>query len=172
MDIERRFAGGANLEGRQLIGLAAPYGTATRIADFSEVIAPGAFTCTLAEQRDVLALVDHDAGRVLGRTRSGTLQLRETAAGLEYRIALPDTSAGHDLRSLAERGDLGGVSIGFVAVRDSWEGDLRTLHEVQLHEISIVQARAAYPDTTVALRSRPSVYEQRGLRSLWIGTCR
>ena len=173
MNLERRFATGATVEGRQLTGLAAPYGSETRIADFREVIAPGAFTRTLAENRDILALVDHDAGKVLGRTRSGTLELRETAEGLAYRLALPDTSSGNDLRTLAQRGDLGGVSMGFVATRDSWEGDLRTLHEVELHEISIVQAHAAYPTTTVSLRSRhPGARDRLGVLRYWLETCR
>ena len=104
MDMERRFAASAVVEGRQLVGLAAPFDSETRIADFRERIAPGAFARTLAEHRDILALVDHDPGRVLGRTRSGSLSLSETAAGLEYRIALPDTTIGRDLRALAERG--------------------------------------------------------------------
>lgn len=166
MDLERRFAAGATVEGRQLVGLAAPYGNEARIADFREVIAPGAFTRTLAENRDILALVDHDASRVLGRTRSGTLELRDTDKGLAYRITLPDTTTGRDLRALAERGDLGGVSMGFIATRDSWEGDLRTLHEVELHEVSIVQAHAAYPTTTVTLRSRQA--PNRDPRFRWL----
>ncbi|MGY5998436.1 HK97 family phage prohead protease [Stenotrophomonas maltophilia] len=173
MNVERRFAAGATVEGRQLIGLAAPFGSETRVADFREVIAPGAFTRTLAENRDILALVDHDVGRVLGRTRSGTLELRESAQGLEYRIALPETTTGNDLRALALRGDLGGVSMGFVAKRDSWAGELRTLHEVELHEISIVQAHAAYPTTTVSLRSRqPGDRDRLGLLRCWLETCR
>ena len=161
MDLERRFATGATVEGRQLVGLAAPYESETRIGEFRERIARGAFTRTLSENRDILALVDHDPGKVLGRTRSGSLELSETARGLAYRITLPDTTAGRDLRALAERGDLGGVSIGFIATRDSWDGDLRTLHEVELHEVSIVQAHPAYPTTTVSLRSRNAA----GLRS-------
>lgn len=167
-DLERRFASGATVEGRQLVGLAAPFGSETRIADFREVIAPGAFTRTLAERRDVLALVDHDTTRVLGRTRSGTLALEETAEGLAYRIALPDTTAGNDLRALAQRGDIGGVSMGFVAKRDSWDGELRTLHEIELHEISIVQAHAAYPTTTVSLRSRDNAGLRNDPRFRWL----
>ena len=173
MDLERRFATGATVEGRQLIGLAAPFGSETRIADFREVIAPGAFARTLSENRDILALVDHDVSRVLGRTRSGSLSLSETAEGLEYRLSLPDTTTGNDLRTLAQRGDLGGVSMGFVAARDSWDGELRTLHEVELHEISIVQAHAAYPTTTVSLRSRqPGNRDRLGMLRYWLETCR
>ncbi|HRP71290.1 MAG TPA: HK97 family phage prohead protease [Luteimonas sp.] len=171
MTIEKRYAHGAKVEGRQLIGVAAPYGTETRINDFREVIAVGAFTRTLSEQRDILALADHDPTRVLGRTKSGTLALRETAQGLEYTLTLPDTSVGNDIRELAQRGDIGGVSMGFRAVRDSWSGDLRTLHEVELHEISIVSAHPAYADTTVTLRSlRPDA--QRSLLHYWLETVR
>ena len=158
-EIERRYVAALKVEGGQLVGLAAPYNTETRIGDsFNERIAPGAFTRTLSAGRDVLALADHDSTRVLGRTSSGTLSLRETSKGLEYTLKLPSTSIGNDLRELAARGDLGGVSMGFVAVRDSWQGDVRTLEEVELHEISIVQAWPAYPDTSVALRSKPYDY--------------
>jgi len=171
MTIEKRYAHGAKVEGRQLIGVAAPYCAETRINDFREVIAAGAFTRTLSEQRDILALADHDPTRVLGRTKSGTLALRETAQGLEYTLTLPDTSVGNDIRELAQRGDIGGVSMGFRAVRDSWSGDLRTLHEVELHEISIVSAHPAYADTTVTLRSLcPEA--QRSLLHYWLETVR
>lgn len=169
-DVERRFSNGASVEGRQLVGLAAPYGVETRIGDYTEVIAKGAFTRSLADGRDVLALADHDAGKVLARTRSGTLTLRETDRGLEYALTLPETSVGNDLRALAARGDLGGVSFGFRCIRDAWQGDVRTLHDVELHEISVVSAWPAYPETTVSLRSR-----QMGDVSVlryWLETCR
>lgn len=168
MDLERRFTSSATVEGRQLVGLAAPFNSEAKIADFRETIAPGAFTRSLSEGRDILALVDHDTSRVLGRTRTGTLELRETAEGLEYRVTLPDTTAGRDLRALAERGDLGGVSMGFIATRDSWNGDLRTLHEVELHEVSIVQAHPAYPTTTVTLRSRNAAGLRADPRFRWL----
>ena len=170
-DIERRYAQGAVVEGRQLSGLAAPYGVETSMGGFRVRIAPGAFSRTLSEQRDVLALADHDTGKVLARTRSGTLTLRETERGLEYTLTLPETTVGNDLRTLAARGDLGGVSFGFRCIRDSWQGELRTLHEVELHEISVVSAWPAYPHTTVALRSRPKVGDVNVLR-YWLETVR
>lgn len=171
--LELRFARGSSVEGRSLYGVAAPYGVEARIADFRERIAPGAFTRSLAAGADVLALADHDPSKVLGRTSTGTLQLREGANGLEYRLVLPDTSVGNDLRELAARGDIGGVSFGFNVVRDSWDGDLRTLHDVQLHEISIVQAWPAYPTTTVSLRNRQSVeHDSLAVMRLWMETCR
>ena len=170
-DIEHRFAE-AKVEGRQLVGLAAPFGRETRIGEFREVIAAGAFTRTLATGRDVLALADHDPAKVLARTRSGSLELREESDGLHFRLTLPNTTTGNDLRTLAERGDLGGVSFGFRAVRDEWAGELRTLQEVELHEISIVSSWPAYPDTTVALRSRPKAPATRSPCAAWLETVR
>ncbi len=171
--IEQRFVSGANVEGSRLVGVAAPFNVQTRISDFSEVIAPGAFARSLADGRDVLALADHDTGRVLGRTRSGSLELRETAAGLEYSLTLPDTSIGRDLRALAQRGDLGGVSFGFTAVRETWAGEVRTLHEVTLHEVSIVSAWPAYDATTVNLRHRPQPSaDQLAVLRYWLETCK
>lgn len=171
--LELRFTGGSSIEGRSLVGVAAPFGVETRIADFREVIAPGAFTRSLAAGNDVLALADHDKAKVLGRTSTGTLQLREAADGLHYALTLPDTSTGNDLRALAARGDLGGVSFGFNVVRDSWNGDLRTLHDVQLHEISIVQAWPAYPTTTVSLRNRQATeHDPLAVLRSWLETCR
>lgn len=175
MEIERRFAT-ASVEGKTLSGIAAPYGRETRIGSFREVIAKGAFTRTLTEQRDILALADHDPARVLGRTSSGTLELEEDAVhGLRFRLQLPDTSIGRDIQTLAQRGDLGGMSFGFRAVKDSWEGELRTLHEVELHEISVVQSWPAYTDTSISLRSRPKPPIQMFMldsRRAWLETVR
>ena len=58
--------------------------------------------------------MDHDAKRVLARTRSGNLRLTEDSQGLEFEISVPDTTFGADVLELAERGDLGGMSFGFV----------------------------------------------------------
>ncbi|WP_237152388.1 HK97 family phage prohead protease [Oryzibacter oryziterrae] len=144
-------------KGRKIEGYAATFGTETRIgARFTEVIAPGAFSASLKTNGDILALVDHDPARVLARTRSGTLRLSEDTRGLAFSLDLPDTTAGRDVLALAERGDLGGMSFGF-AVRDGgehWQGDHRELRAVDLFEVSIVSAFPAYPDTTIAARSR------------------
>ena len=174
MDMERRFAASAVVEGRQLVGLAAPFNSETRIGGFTEVIAPGAFARTLAEGRDILALADHDETRVLGRTKSGTLELREDGEGLAFALSLPDTQAGRDIAALAERGDLGGCSFGFTVPKggDAWDGDRRELRSVELHEVSIVQAHPAYDGTEVALRNKPRTPQMFILnpRKAWLET--
>jgi HK97 family phage prohead protease len=153
--------------GRRLVGYAATFGAEARIGRVRETIAPGAFAGSLAG--DVLALLDHDPGKVLGRTRSGSLKLSEDGKGLAFELELPDTQAGADVLALATRGDLGGMSFGFTvpAGGERWDGERRTLQRVQLHEISVVSAWPAYPDTSLALRAMAGLAEhQRRQRSL------
>jgi HK97 family phage prohead protease len=58
--------------------------------------------------------------------------------------------------ALAERGDLGGMSFGFVVAKDGerWDGSKRTLLGVDLKEISVVSAWPAYEGTVVNARAR------------------
>ena len=153
-DIERRFLTGsrAQTRGRRLIGYAARYGVVADIGPFTERIAPGAFAASIETGADILALFDHDPAKVLGRTRTKTLKLADEPAGLAFDIALPDTGAGRDALALAERGDLGGASIGFVVEEEATEGDVRVIKRARLLEISIVSAWPAYAETSVEAR--------------------
>lgn len=121
-----------------------------------ERISPGAFRDSL-QRDDVLALAAHDSARVLGRTSSGTLRLREDEKGLAVEIDLPDTSDGRDVHELVRRRDLKGMSFGFVVRHDEWDETVdpptRTIRSVELIEVSAV-ANPAYGDTSLALRSR------------------
>lgn len=139
---------------RRLEGYAATFGVEARVGNFLETIRAGAFSATLASGVDVLALVDHDPTRVLGRTRSGTLRLSEDTRGLAFSIDLPDTQAARDVLALAERGDIGGASFGFRATGENWSGKRRELRAVELHEISVVSAWPAYTNTSVEARNR------------------
>lgn len=148
----------AELSGRTLLGYAAVYNQRTRIRDYDEVIAPGAFTKALRSGADVLALRDHDPTQLLGRTRSGTLRLEDTPDGLAFEVDLPDTAYANDVRELVARGDLAGASFGFVpgqtrAERHKDGRRVVTHHSVrQLVDVSVV-AVPAYEGTSVALRS-------------------
>lgn len=149
-------------KGKRLEGYAATFNTETRIGGaFIETIAPGAFAASIASGSDILALVDHDPGRVLGRTRSKTLRLMEDTKGLAFDLDLPDTQAGRDVLTLAERGDLGGMSFGFRAIEAPRHGDRRELRRVELFEISVVSAWPAYPETEVQARSHDHLHLAR-----------
>lgn len=142
--------------GRRLEGLCAVYDVEARIGGFREKIARGAFAGALEPGSDVLCLQDHDAGKLLGRTRSGSLRLSDDVKGLAFSVDVPATTVGADALELATRGDLGGMSIGFRVspAGETWVDDLRTLTAVDLVEISIVSAHPAYSGTTIAARSK------------------
>ena len=159
-DIEKRSCVGgvehrADDGKRTLVGYAAVF---ERLADiggyFQEKIAPGAFADAI--KGDIRALVDHDAGRVIGRTKSGTLRLKEDGTGLHVEIDVPNTTEGNDLWELVGRGDISGMSFGFRVTKETWDetGDVpvRTIEKLNLLEVSAV-AWPAYEDTTLAKRS-------------------
>ena len=90
--LERRAAElEVRAKGRKLEGYAAVFDTQVLIADFHERIAQGAFSESL-RIGDKLALVDHDAAKVLARTRNGSLKLAEDTRGLHFTIELPNTT--------------------------------------------------------------------------------
>src|SRR3546814_4468734 len=95
-------------------------------------------------------LFDHDRGRVLGRSSTGTLRLKEDDKGLAVEIDLPDTSDGRDVATLIQRGDVSGMSFGFRVTHDEWDETVdppvRTVHAVELREVSVV-SEPAYEGT-------------------------
>lgn len=153
-------------KGRTVSGYAAVFNSETDIGGyFREQIAPGAFS--LALSGDVRALFDHDTAHVLGRTKSGTLRLREDDHGLAVEIDLPDTQIGRDLTASMERGDIDGMSFGFRVTKQEWDETqdppLRTIREVELFEVSVVTF-PAYADTEVALRSLDDARKEAEVR--------
>lgn len=158
--------------GRRLEGYAATFNNPADIGGrFIEEIKPGAFAAALRGKSDILALVDHDPGRVLARTRSGTLRLSEDSKGLAFDLDLPETTYGRDVLALAERGDIGGMSFGFTAFDEHRDGDRRELRGVELHEVSVVLSWPAYQGTVIHARSleKPApfrLYADRALRIL------
>ena len=150
-------------EKRTIAGYAAVFNSDADIGGyFREIIAPGAFAETLKDA-DVRALVDHDSGRVIGRVKAGTLRLQEDDRGLAVEIDLPDTTDGRDLAELVGRGDIDGMSFGFVVRHDEWDETVdpptRTIRAVDLREVSAV-TWPAYADTSLAMRSRGHVEEK------------
>jgi HK97 family phage prohead protease len=171
-NIEKRTSGlgvevRADSEKRTLVGYAAKFDRLASIGGyFDEKIASGAFTDAI--KGDIRALVDHDPGRVIGRTKSGTLRLAEDGVGLRVEIDVPDTTDGNDLWVLVERGDISGMSFGFRVTKETWDetGDtpIRTIEKLELHEVSAV-AWPAYEDTTIGLRSLEAARAEGGSAS-------
>lgn len=146
----------------QLAGYAALFNSETVIAGlFRERIAPGAFRDSLQRKDDVRALFNHDPNYVLGRTKSGTLTLREDNYGLHYTVQInPNDPAALSVVARAERRDVSGSSFAF-AIDDpndeEWQLDdrkklpLRILRRLRLVDVSPV-VFPAYEATSVAAR--------------------
>lgn len=156
-DVELRSAPDG---GRTLVAYAAVWEAESRdLGGFIERVMPGAFQRTLS-MSDVVAVVNHDQSQLLGRKRSGTLRLEEDGYGLRYEVDLPDTTAGRDLATSVERGDITGSSFKFRAVHQEWDRSedrglpLRSLTEVALADVGPVTI-PAYEATEgqLALRS-------------------
>lgn len=153
--LEIRMAGGDD-DPKTASGYVAMFNNDTDIGGWwIERIAPGAFTKSLKEH-DVVALHGHRADRPLGRKSRDTLTLTEDDKGLAFENILPDTSDGRDLSVQLERGDIEGMSFGFVTRKQEWDETvdppIRTIIEADLFEITYT-AFPAYPDTEVGLRS-------------------
>lgn len=122
------------------------------LGGFVETIRPGAFRKTLEEKPDIRALWNHDTNYVLGRTKSGSLELEEDENGLRVRISMADTSQTRYFHDTIRRGDVDGMSFGFRTIKDAWEKPsdgttpTRELVEVELFEVSPT-AFPAYPET-------------------------
>lgn len=126
---------------------------------FTEQFAKGAFREAVRDD-DVVFLVNHD-GLPLGRTRAGTLTLKEDARGLKMRSELDGEDP--DVRALVpkmKRGDLDKMSIAFRATQQEWDDAAapphRTITRAQLFDVSVVTT-PAYDGTDIALRSLKNV---------------
>lgn len=122
---------------------------------FREQFKKGAFADSLKEG-DQRFLWSHDTSKVLGRTKNGTLRLKEDDIGLHFELDLPKTTLGDDTYETIKRGDVDGVSFGFRNPDDHIEEfdddiPLRTIKKAELIEVSAV-AFPAYPDSEVSAR--------------------
>lgn len=128
-----------------------------RVCDgITEIIRPGAFTESV--NGDVRGLINHDSTLVLGRTKAGTLTLREDAHGLwgSIKINRQDVDA-MNLYTRVQRGDVDQCSFGFDIAKETYvdlgEGNCRfEIEKVDpLYEVSVCTF-PAYEETSVVAR--------------------
>lgn len=123
-----------------------------------EIISKGAFKDTI-NKNDIRALINHDTTLVLGRTKSGTLMVKEDEKGLYGEILINEKdSDAMNLYSRVERGDVDQCSIGFNIIDEDYEeladGSVRfRIKEVDLHEVSCCTF-PAYEDTSISARKK------------------
>lgn len=140
----------------KISGYAAVFNKDSEDMGFIERIAPGAFKDAL-KKADVVALRNHDANIVIGRT-GVNLRLKEDKKGLHMELDPIDTPNYRAVEADIKAGLVSKQSFGFTVEEDSWEGldtqtPRRTIQKIKdLFDVSIVTF-PAYPDTSVALRS-------------------
>lgn len=160
-----------------LTGYAAVFGVDTVIDSwegrFTERIAPGAFTKTLAERGDrIKVLFNHGFDPSIGDKPLGKPEImREDKIGLFVSVPLDDTSYNRDLVASLRSGALDGQSFRFSVKREEWEvageeADLpsRILREVALYEFGPVTF-PAYEATTAGVRAREAYLAWRTAHS-------
>jgi HK97 family phage prohead protease len=127
----------------------------------SESIDPHAFDGALSD--DIRALIDHETRLVLGRNKSGTLELKIDDRGLWGRAKINQAdSDAMNLYSRVERGDVDQCSFGFDILDEKTEyredGSIHwIILKVKLYEVSCVTF-PAYEDTSISARKKD--YEQ------------
>ncbi|QAS51829.1 phage major capsid protein [Halobacillus litoralis] len=124
---------------------------------FREKIAPGAFQKAIENRsKEIDFLAEHDSKKVLSSTRNDSLTLREEQEGLYMDATISQTSWGRDYYQLITDGLIGSMSFGFRSIRDSWSMEdglhIRTVHELELYEISAVKD-PAYSQSMISARN-------------------
>ena len=130
---------------------------------FREKFQKGAFDEYLNAGLDTKFLVDHDTGKVLGRSNKGTLTLQSDGTGLKYSLEMPGTTLGNDAYEDVRSGNKEFISVGFRMLSELWdESDennvIRTVVKANLPELSLT-AWPAYEQTTASARSIDDAYK-------------
>ena len=141
---EAVIEGYVNVCGRESRAMPSPRGK------FIEIVKPGTFQQALNKGTPVGLMFNHS--RTLGGTDKGNLELREDNIGLYAKATISDA----DVITKAKEKRLHGWSFGFVCAKDSWKttenGECRTLEDIELREVSILDITPAYIATSIEMR--------------------
>ena len=136
----------------------------------------GAFVETVSERAlegvdlsDVFLLYNHNSDDVMGSARNQTLKLEVNEHGLKFDASLPATQRGKDTFELVKRGDIQGVSFGFIVESDTWNTSVspeqRLITQIkEIREVSITPF-PAYDQTSVSARAERFIEECRNCRT-------
>lgn len=130
----------ATLQGRTVTGY---YSAFNNIDSVDDVIMPGAFSKTIAEngpagKNRIWHLINHDTDCWIAKPKV----LREDEKGLYFEVELPDTDLGNRLLKAYQNGDMTEHSIGYNVI-NSYPGtvdgrEIRYITEIKLYEGSSV----------------------------------
>lgn len=129
---------------------------------YKEKVVAGAFQKSMASNKPVNLLFNHEQKRKLGSTLDGNFQLKEDSIGLYAEATITD----EEVIEKARKNELRGWSFGFVDLQENWEelpnGELkRYLNNIDLREVSILDCTPAY--NAMSLEVRGETLEQRNV---------
>jgi Escherichia/Staphylococcus phage prohead protease len=132
---------------------------------FREIVRPGAFSRAIKEGQDVLCLVNHDQNQIVGRTKAGSLRLREDDKGLFIENDCPDTQVGRDLVTNIRAGLIRQMSFSFIPKRQRFYKEqgmnCRDLEDVDILDVSPCPF-GVYSDTVVGAEDNSKHFEDEG----------
>ena len=159
-------------EAPKIRGVAPPWESlSVNLGGFREQFLPTAFDKVLAKRKlDVPLLFNHDDSKVLARTTNGTLRIEKTDKGLAFEADPVATPTAAEVVTLIRSKTIFGSSFAFTVdpKGETWQEDdrgnvTRTISEASgIYDLSPV-TRAAYPNSSVGLRSLSAWREARGL---------
>ena len=146
MTWERREGKVLAPEGRELRGLALPYGVETTVNGVRELFQSQAATST----GEAVLNVHHRADRPIAR-EPGTLTFESRADGLYLRADLPATAEADDALALVRAEVLNGFSVEFRADQEKMVKGCRVIERATVAGVALL-TRAAYKSTYVEAR--------------------
>ncbi|WP_431798894.1 HK97 family phage prohead protease [Halobacillus andaensis] len=143
------------------------FNTRSQFLGFFEQVDKSAFNRTLADGHNIFGLYNHDSDKILGSTKTGSLQLSVDDVGLRFSLKInPKVSYASDTYELIKSGDCEGCSFGFYVTDEEFEyledgTELRTIKELELLEVTLTPF-PAYLSSTASCRSYDA-FKQREL---------
>ncbi|MFD2681209.1 HK97 family phage prohead protease [Bacillus seohaeanensis] len=119
------------------------FNTRSQFMGFFEQVDKNAFNRTLADGHNIFGLYNHDSSKILGSTKTNSLQLFVDDIGLRFSLNInPNVSYAKDTYELVRSGDVEGCSFGFYVTDDDWDyledgTELRVIKDLELIEVTI-----------------------------------
>lgn len=150
----------------ELEGVCVPYGVVTtRAGHRPERFRPGAFASALASMAGKIRLLDHNHSDS-HRPVAVATALEDRTGGLWGRFRFYNTPEGRAALENVTEDTYGGLSVGFVAVREAIDAaGVREVVEARLHHVSLVDDPAYADASILAVRSALDVSRFEWLRT-------
>ena len=145
--IERRSFEFRALDADTVEGTLVPYGQRAKIIDFEETFSPGCFGDSI--NNDIICSIQHQRTRPIARTNGAGLTLKDSSTELRATVSLSgDMQFSREAAAMVKGKLLQGFSVEFRAVKDNWQGGLRTISEAIILGCSLVD-KPAYAGSTI-----------------------